>query len=518
MSSETHEKMSVRGILAGTFVVFSLPFVMVQLFPAQLDKSMDISSYLVFHNAAEFFSIMVSLCVFSVGWFTYDQSRDRHALFLGTAFLAVGLIDFMHTLSNVAMPAFITPNSTNKSTQYWIAARLLDSSAFLISAFIYPGTKSRWLSKTTLLAAVLSFTGLLFIGVTFFPSLMPATAVQGVGLTPLKRIAECVIIFLLIAAFAAYWKRMAKTGERHLVYYLAAFIIGIFSEAVFASYKMGFDTYNVLGHVYKIVAFSLIYKGIFSTSVTIPYVRLSDANEQLRIYSSRLEQSNRDLLDFCSVASHDLQEPLRKIHTFGDRIMTRYRDSLGEEGRDWLARLIRSAARMSAVFKALLEYSRMASRTVPFEPVDLTEAARHAASDLEEAMRDAGGRVEIGALPTVEADPEQMRQLFRNLIDNSIKYRRESEAPIVKIHGRTEGAVCRVCVEDNGMGFEDIYLDRMFKPFQRLHAGSGGGTGMGLAVCRRIVEQHGGGLEARGTPGAGSTFVIILSVAHQGGA
>src|SRR5512133_403290 len=130
--------MPASRVLTAVFLAASLPFLMVVLFPAQLGGAMDGGSYAVFHNVAEFFSIMVSLSMFGVGWFTYDQSKDRHALFLGTAFLAIGLIDFMHALSSAAMPAFITANSTNKSSQYWVAARLLDSSALLASAFIHP--------------------------------------------------------------------------------------------------------------------------------------------------------------------------------------------------------------------------------------------------------------------------------------------------------------------------------------------------------------------------------------------
>ena len=235
---------------------------------------MDKDSYVVFHNVAEFFSIMVSLSVFSVGWFTYDQSKDRHALFLSVAFLAVGLLDFMHTMSNAAMPAFLTPNSTNKSTQFWIAARLFDASAFVISASIYPHSRSKWLSRKVLLPSAMMVTWLVFTAVVFFPSYLPATAVQGFGLTPLKRYLEFLVILLLAAAAVAYWKRMKLTEDRSLVYYPAAFIICIFSEGVFASYKTGFDTYNVLGHIYKVAAFYLIYKGVFIAAVKAPYEKL----------------------------------------------------------------------------------------------------------------------------------------------------------------------------------------------------------------------------------------------------
>lgn len=284
MPKALHE-LSPRSVLLGIFFVFLGPFLAVELFPFQLDTVIEKSTYLVFHNITEFFSIMVSLSVFSVGWFTYDQSKDRHALFLGTAFLAVGLLDFLHTMSNAAMPAFITPNSTNKSTQFWIAARLFNASAFAVSAFIYPGTQNRWLSKTPLLTIALAATVLLFTGIVFFPDVMPATAIQGVGLTPLKRILEFVVILLLLGAGIAYWSRMKRTGERSLVYYPAAFIICMFSEGVFASYRTGFDTYNVLGHVYKVVAFYLIYRGVFIASVTTPYEMLVNEERERHLAS-----------------------------------------------------------------------------------------------------------------------------------------------------------------------------------------------------------------------------------------
>ena len=282
----------VRQMLTGVFIVSLLPFLAVEIFPSSLYHVLDITKYLVFHNIAEFFSVMVSFSIFGVGWFTYEQSRDRHVLFLSAAFLAIGLMDFMHTLGYAGMPPFITPNSANKSTQYWIAVRFFAASAFLASAFIYPERPCRWLSKRTLMVAAIAVPALIFIGITFFPEDVPATFIQGVGLTPFKKISEYLIISLLILASAAYWQRMSRTGERLLVYFQAAFILCIFSELVFAVYKSVFDTYNVLGHIYKVVAFYLIYKGIFTTAVNNPYVKLSDANERLL-----LEVSERKLAE-----------------------------------------------------------------------------------------------------------------------------------------------------------------------------------------------------------------------------
>ena len=241
-----------KNILMGVFVASTLPFLAVEFFHHWLYHVMDTSGYLVFHNITEFFSIMVSLSIFGVGWYTYDQSRDKHILFLSATFLVIGLMDFMHTLGFVGMPAFITPNSATKASQYWIAVRVFDASAFLASAFIYPDRPLRWLSKHTLMTAAIAIPALVFTCVTFFPEYVPATFIQDVGLTPFKKNTEYFIICLLILALAAYWKRLSKTGDRRLVYYLAAFIICIFSELVFTVYKSNFDTYNVLGHIYKV--------------------------------------------------------------------------------------------------------------------------------------------------------------------------------------------------------------------------------------------------------------------------
>ena len=273
---------STRKVLAGTFILSALPLLIVELFPGQLKFVMDAAPYLAFHNIAEFFSIMVSLSMFGVGWFTYDQSKDRHALFLGTAFLAIGLIDFMHTMGMPAMPDFITANLPNKSVQFWVAGRLLQGIAFLASAYVYAERPSRWLTKKILVTSALLVSFLVFTGITFFPTYMPTTFVVGVGLTPFKKIAEYLVIGLLCAATVAYWRRMERTGDRLLIYYLPAFVICIFSELVFAFYTRMFDTYNVLGHIYKVAAFSLIYYGIYKASVKAPYLRLTEVGEELK--------------------------------------------------------------------------------------------------------------------------------------------------------------------------------------------------------------------------------------------
>jgi len=245
--------------------------------------------------------------------------------------------------------------------------------------------------------------------------------------------------------------------------------------------------------------------------------------EKLRSYMAKLERSNEELREFAFVASHDLQEPLRKVQTLGDRLKTKYYEHLGEQGCDYLDRMRNSAARMRNLIDALLDYSRLTAKPQDFARVDLNELVRSVALDPELGLEQAGGKLELEDLPVVQADADQMYQLFRNLISNSLKYRGR-EKPIITISccktfedvsspSIWSDECCRIHVEDNGIGFDEKYLDRIFRPFQRLHAHSEyDGTGIGLAICRKVAECHNGSISARSTPGKGTTFIITLPV------
>ena len=245
------------------------------------------------------------------------------------------------------------------------------------------------------------------------------------------------------------------------------------------------------------------------------------AEDERRRYASKLEASNRELQDFAFVASHDLQEPLRKIQAFGDQLKSGHTGSLDAEGLDYLDRMQSAAVRMQALIQSLLNYSRVTSKAQPFTQVDLASVARDVVGDLEESIKETGGRVEIGDLAGIDADPIQMRQLFQNLIGNALKFHGD-EKPIVRVYGETiqnpglkkdasRDGEYRIFVEDNGIGFDEKYLDRIFTPFQRLHGrGVYEGTGIGLAICRKIVERHGGTITAKSAAGKGSTFLVTL--------
>jgi PAS domain S-box-containing protein len=251
--------------------------------------------------------------------------------------------------------------------------------------------------------------------------------------------------------------------------------------------------------------------------------QVEQRTQELLQLNKELKRSNQELEEFAYVASHDLQEPLRKIQAFGNLLEEEFGQALGE-GKFYLDRMRNAASRMQVLINDLLTFSRVTTKTLPFTAVNLTIIAHEVVSDLEARIQETGGTVEINDLPIIDADPLQMRQMLQNLIGNALKFHRPDELPLVTLSAQystnpqTEEPQCTLFVQDNGIGFDEKYLDRIFTVFQRLHGRSQyEGTGIGLAVVRKIVARHGGSITARSTPGQGSTFIITLPIHHATG-
>jgi signal transduction histidine kinase len=246
------------------------------------------------------------------------------------------------------------------------------------------------------------------------------------------------------------------------------------------------------------------------------------AQKAIREYAADLERSNRDLQDFANIASHDLQEPLRKIASFSDILTHRYSQNLDKNAQEYLNRIQASAQRLQEFILALMNFSRISTKTQPSEQVDLNEVVKAVMNDLELQLEQAGAEVNVQPLPIIYADPIQMHQLFLNLISNSLKFRNLEAKTRIDIYseithhpskktkvGKPVPECHRVFIADNGIGFDEKYLDKIFQPFQRLHrVDEYSGSGMGLAICRKILERHGGAITAKSAPGKGATFII----------
>jgi signal transduction histidine kinase len=245
--------------------------------------------------------------------------------------------------------------------------------------------------------------------------------------------------------------------------------------------------------------------------------------KELTVYSEELSRSNRELEDFAFVASHDLQEPLRKIRAFGDRLMSTYSQELEGKGVDYIKRMKTAAERMSNLINDLLEFSRITTRGKEFIDVDMKTVMADILSDLEIAIEESNSKITIGNLPIIKGDKGQMYQLFLNLLSNAIKFRKPDVFPQISIQCQQEETYDElseqavkwhvITLTDNGIGFEQEFADKIFVPFQRLHGRSEyEGTGIGLALCRRIVERHGGTILAESELDRGTTFTLRIPV------
>ncbi len=243
-----------------------------------------------------------------------------------------------------------------------------------------------------------------------------------------------------------------------------------------------------------------------------------DAQRRSDELSQALEVSNRELQEFVFVSSHDLQEPLRKVRAFGDRLLHHCQDQLDDRGQDYLSRMDAAAARMQMLIDDLLAYSRVTTQTSPISVVDLNDLMAQVSSNLELSIQEKHAQITIEHLPLVRGDASQLGQVFQNLMSNALKFINVDTAPVITIRSEataTPGMVC-IVVADHGIGIEPQYTERIFAPFQRLHGRQTyAGSGIGLAIVRKIVQRHGGSVHAEANPGGGCRMVVLLPVAEE---
>ncbi|HET6989822.1 MAG TPA: PAS domain S-box protein, partial [Bacteroidia bacterium] len=235
---------------------------------------------------------------------------------------------------------------------------------------------------------------------------------------------------------------------------------------------------------------------------------LKQTHEELKQYAFVLKETNAELENFAYISSHDLQEPLRKIQSFGDRLQTKDAAVMSEEGKDYLARMMNASVRMQKLINDLLGFSRLTSHSQSYSKIDLNQVATEVMSDLEVSIAKNNVKIQVDVLREVMGEPTQMRQLFQNLIANAIKFKKDKEDPVIHISSRDitieERSFTEIRFEDNGIGFDEKYSDKIFSIFQRLDGRKYEGSGIGLAICKKIALRHGGTITASSTPGKGS--------------
>lgn len=241
---------------------------------------------------------------------------------------------------------------------------------------------------------------------------------------------------------------------------------------------------------------------------------LQESHQVLQVYVDRLEQSNQELEQFATIASHDLQAPLRKVMIYSNALQKSLAGKIPADANDYLIRMQKATYNMQSLITDLLALSRVTRKGQSFRLIHLSDILREVFLNLEEKIRSEGAHIEVDGVVSFEGDPQQIRQLLQNLLENALKFHTEGHPPLISIHARELGGnECEIAIQDHGLGFDEKYLDRIFAVFERLHSEAQyPGTGMGLAISKKIVERHRGKITAKSQPNLGSTFIVTLPI------
>ncbi len=585
-------------------------------------------NYLLFHSLVELFSIVVAFGIFVLAWNSRDILRNNYLLFLGIAYLFVGLFDLIHTLGYKGM-GLMPGGGANLPTQLWIGARYLESLSLLAAV---PLALDREMKPQRVFVAFGIISAVL-LGTIFF-NIFPVCFIGGKGLTPFKIISEYVICVILLGAF--FMLHRHRDRFEPVIYRLVAASIWltIGAELAFTHYVSVFGVSNIVGHFFKFLSFYFIYKALVETGLKQPYQLLfrdlkeserrfrgtfdnaavgiahvsldgrwmrvnqklcdklgysseelltmtfqdishpedlqrdlpqaellaggkmdfysvekryirkdghpvwvnltvslqrnesgepryfiaviqdisdrKQAEEKLLKLTEELQRSNTELEQFAYIASHDLQAPLRTVSSFVQLLRRRYQDKFDAKGDEFIALIVDGVTHMQRLLMDLLEYSRVGTGKKSPHPVDLGAALDQALQNLKTATDESRAEIKVHALPTVWVDETQMIQLFQNLVGNAVKFRGD-RSPVVEIGGERLGDEWVISVGDNGIGIDPQHFSKVFLIFNRLHQQEEyPGTGLGLAVCKKIVEYHGGRIWVESAPGNGSIFFFSL--------
>jgi len=502
------------------------------------------------HSFLEWSAVCIAFFTVLLAFIHFHLQRDITTPIIGVSLCCAGIVDAFHALASDRLIQVMADNQQFIPFT-WAISRIFNALIMIVGASLFlfrreryrPETSARGLGTVLLISVAFGgiASGLIHVCATR-PSL-PETILPEALITHPWDIAPLLLfLYAGLRVFPRFYQRYPSLFSHALIVSILP-QIATQLHSTFGSTTL-FDSHFNIAYFLRIIAYLVPLLGLLLDyirtyhNLAAAHAALSKeiaererAQEQLKKTAAELARSNAELEQFAYVASHDLQEPLRKIQAFGDRLQSKCGEGIGERGRDYLERMQNAAQRMQRLINDLLDYSRVTSRAQPFTAVDLDAVIQEVLSDLEVRIEQTKAAVEVGDLPTLEADPRQMQQLLQNLLGNALKFHRPGVPPVVRVFSRSGGgeavppgektaedSYCQIIVEDNGIGFEEKYLDRIFKPFQRLHGRSEyEGTGMGLAICHKIVNRHGGHITARSTPEQGTTFIVSLPLKQPQG-
>jgi signal transduction histidine kinase len=504
----------------------------------------SLKNYLLFHSLAEMFSIVVAWGIFVVAWNSRRFLNNNYLLFLGITFLFVGFIDLIHTLSYKGMNIF-KGYDPYLSTHLWIAARYVQS----ITLFVAPFSLGRKMNLNLIFICYISAVSLLLASI-FYWGIFPACFIEGKGLTPFKIISEYIISLILLASAFLLYRRRTEFDRDVFRLLLAAIILTIFSELAFTQYISVFGLANTVGHFFKVISFYLIYRAIIVTGIVRPYnlifrslkqsedalrertKEIEDANYELAALNNELEMrkveaegarfmaesANRAKSEFLANMSHELRTPLNAIIGFSELMFSGMAGHMNEKQREYMGDIFKSGKHLLSLINDILDLSKIEAGKMEIETgrFDIKGLVEGSLMMFKEKAIKHDIYIKTGVeegMGEITADGRKIKQVLINLLSNALKFTPDGGKVTVK--AKRQGDYAEISVEDTGVGISAGDRQKLFMPFQQLGdtlTKNHQGTGLGLSLCKRLVEMHGGTIWVESEPGRGSRFAFTLPI------
>ena len=467
-------------------------------------------NYLLFHSIAELFSIVIAFSIFMFAWNSRQYIDNFFFIFLGIAYLFVGGLDALHTLSYEGMPIFT--DYDYYANQLWVAARYMESMSLLL-AFAFLRSKGKF-NPVTVFILYAGISTLLVLSVFYWKS-FPVCFVEGEGLTLFKKISEYIISAILVGAICLLYKAREYFEKKVFSLLLWSIIFTIFSELAFTFYVSNYGLSNLTGHVFKIISFKFIYEAIIATGLTRPYDLLF---RNLKKKEDALMEANNTKDKFFSIIAHDLKNPFSTLLGFSGMLIQDYDKFDDKTKKEFINDIHQSSEHMYDLLENLLNWSIMQTGGMKCEPqpINISVVVDESIDLLRTGADDKGIKLHsvIDEKAKVSADLNMTNTVVRNLISNAIKFTEEGGE--IEISSRKNGSFQEITVSDSGVGIDAEDLDKLFKLGIK-HTSYGtrkeAGTGLGLLLCKEFVEKNGGTIRAESKPGKGSRFIFTLPAA-----
>ncbi|WP_019646538.1 MASE3 domain-containing protein [Novispirillum itersonii] len=465
-------------------------------------------NFLLFHGAIEGVAIVVGVMMCVVAWYSARFAANAGMVFAANGMFWVAMTDFLHVMAYKGMGVFQTEGA-NEATQLWLMGRFLQALALLLAPLAVVNRISR--IQSFLMFGVLA-SGLWALS---FSGLFPDAYREGSGLTVFKICSEYAVIVVLAVALALVWRRRAAVGLAVAPGLAMAIILSMAAEGMFTLYINVYGLSNIIGHLLKFAALWVLFHSVVKAGLLMPYhALLSEVAHRAQVEQD-LRRSNADLEAFAHVASHDLREPLRNISGYVNLLERRYTARLDDDARQFIGFVRDGADRLDRLVSSLLNFSRATRQESRLRPVVLRDVVQEVVGDYASLLTLTGATVtmpEDG--PVVLVDREMVGDVFQNMLSNAIKYAHPERRLVVTVRWRQAGGRLAVEVADNGVGIPEADQRRVFGMFQRVERGPlSGGSGIGLAVCRKVIEHHGGQIAVSGAEGGGAVFSFDLPLA-----